>query len=290
MNFFQLECFEMAVEKNSFIDVAMAMHVTPPTITYQITNLEEELGESLFLRSRKGVEVTHAGKLFYQDCKDILRQYRLSLEHFKHAVSQTDTVIRVGYTRPPDNYEFHTALHRFRADNPNIIVDFVQDEIVADTESVDKQFDLLLHYKHDLQEFSRFEYLSLGKCTYYVTVSQFSHLAERESLTLADLKGCKLLVPEEYKHTKFQVPSLKDSKKYGIDVLSYSDMNSLMYAIADDIGIGIYPSKYRNIVSGFCRVPLTDIPPLEYGLLYRKNHSASVESLLQYLTGLLKTD
>ena len=46
MNFFQLEYFVMAVEKSSFAEVASAMHVTQPTITYQIGNLEDELGEA----------------------------------------------------------------------------------------------------------------------------------------------------------------------------------------------------------------------------------------------------
>ena len=64
MNFFQLECFVSAVEKRSFAEVASAMHVTQPTITYQINNLEEELKEKLFLRTKKGVETTPAGRLF----------------------------------------------------------------------------------------------------------------------------------------------------------------------------------------------------------------------------------
>ena len=75
MNFFQLECFVMAVDKGSFAEVASAMHVTQPTITYQITNLEEELEEKLFLRTKRGIEVTRAGRLFYTDAQGILGSY-----------------------------------------------------------------------------------------------------------------------------------------------------------------------------------------------------------------------
>ena len=110
MNFFQLECFVEAVEKGSFAEVAAAMHVTQPTITYQINNLESELEEKLFVRTRKGVAATRAGQLFCEDARVILSQYYQALNRFRHAASPAESVIRVGFTRFPDNYELSVDL------------------------------------------------------------------------------------------------------------------------------------------------------------------------------------
>ena len=286
MNFFQLECFVMAVEKGSFAEVASSLHVTQPTITYQITNLEEELEEKLFSRTKRGVTVTRAGKLFYKDACGILENYHHALQHFRHAVSLPETVIRVGFTRYPDNYDIFAAIHRYRAQYPDTIVDVIQDEMVSDGD--DTPCDILLHYRYDPDEYADFAYVPLGRCPYYVLVSQYSPLAEKESLTLEDLRGLRMLTMDELKNTRFQVPSLRTLKKAGIEVGLYNNLDQLMYAIADGVGFGVFPAKYREVKTGFKRVRLRSQKPLEYGLLYREEHSAAVENLLQFLVEALK--
>ena len=283
MNFFQLECFVSAVEKGSFVEVAAAMHVTQPTITYQINNLEDELEEKLFLRTKKGVEATRAGQLFYQDACGILAQYRRALDRFRHAASLSDSVIRFGFTRLPDNYDVFSAVHRFRAQYPDTIVDVTQDGIVTDSEENRERFDVLLHYRYNKEDFTDYAYLPLGRCPFYVVMSQFSPLAEKDGLTLEDLRGFRQLVVEEYKNTIFQVPSLKELRKAGIEVVSCENMDQLMYAIADGVGFGVYPAKYREMKAGFKRVPLLGQEPLEYGLLFHPKHPAAVEDFLQFL-------
>lgn len=303
MNFFQLECFVMAVEKSSFAEVASAMHVTQPTITYQINNLEEELEEKMFLRTKRGVAVTRAGRLFYDDARKILEQYHLALKHFRTAVSLTDSVIRVGFTRPPDNYDIFSAIHLYREQHPDLVIDVVRDKMVTDASlrfpekdrlsSQAAHFDVILHYRYNETDFADLEeytYIPLGHCPYYVLLSQFSPLAKEEALSLEDLKGLKLLTHEDYKYSKFQVPSLDELKRRGIDVGFYDNMDQLMYAIADRAGFGIYPAKYREVKAGFRRVPLTSLAPLEYGLLFRREHSAAVEDFLQFLIEKLRDE
>ena len=155
MNFFQLECFVLAVEKSSFAEVASVMHVTQPTITYQITNLEEELEEKLFLRTKRGVEATREGLLFYENAKDILKAYHHAIDHFKHAVSMKDSVIRLGFTRSPDNYDIFSAVHSFRAAYPDTVVDVIQDKLAEDVpDHTADRFDVLLHYRYEENSFS----------------------------------------------------------------------------------------------------------------------------------------
>lgn len=283
MNFFQLECFEMAVEKSSFIEVATAMHVTPPTITYQITNLEDELGEELFIRNRKGVEATRAGLIFYEHAKNMLAVYRNALSSFKHAVSEAESVIHIGFTRPPDNYDFFAAIHKYRALNPNIIVDVVENEIIYRDDPNLGSFDILFHFVYDKGEYGELEYAKLGECRYYATLSAFSGLAQKESVMLDELREYKFFLLNAFKNSKFQVPALRDLKRMGFEIRTFDNMDNLLYAIADDQGFGIYPAKYKDIKSGFKRVAISDLPPLEYGILYRKTHPAHVEECLRFL-------
>lgn len=286
MNFFQLECFKTAIENSSFVEAANRMHVTSPTITYQITNLEDELGEALFHRSPKGVAPTAAGKLFYDEAVKILAQYHSAILQFKKAVGNTEMVIRLGFTRPPDNYSFHALIHRYRAENPDIVIDIKEDMMLTPETAGD--CDILFHAVYGAETFNEYEYLRLGSMPYYATVGEFSKWAACEELTLESLRGDKILVVEKFENTKYQVPSVRELQKYGIDVQSYNSLNAMMYAIADNLGVGIYATRNRSIQPGFKRVPMKDIPPLEYGILYRKKHSSAVEALLQFLLGELK--
>ena len=288
MNFFQLECFVSAVEKGSFAEVAAALHVTQPTITYQINNLEDELGKKLFRRMQKGVEATAAGQLFYEDATAILERYRSALERFRYGAEVSAPVIRLGFTRLPDNYDIFAAVHRFRVQYPDTVVDVAQNGIVADSAEEKARFDVLMHYRYQRDDFADMCYVPLGRCPYYVTVSQYSPLAEREALTLEDLRGFRQLVVEEYKNSAFQVPSLRELRRAGIEVTAFENMDQLMYAIADGVGFGVYPAKYREMKAGFKRVPLCGLEALEYGLLYHPAHSAETELFLQFLINELR--
>ena len=291
MNFFQLECFVEAVEKGSFAEVAAALHVTQPTITYQINNLESELEEKLFVRTRKGVEATRAGQLFCEDAREILACYYRAIDRFRHAVSPAESVIRVGFTRYPDNYDLFAAVHRFRAENPDVIVDVQQDEIVTDgPDHTADSFDILLHYRYNDEDYADFAYLRLGVCPYYVLVSEFSPLAKCKELRIEDLRGHRQMIVEDYKNTPLQVPSLRELKKVGIEVGLLGSVDQMTYAVADGAGFGVYPSKYRETRPGFRRIPLVDREPLEYGLLYHPVHPPAVEQLLRFLEAELKDD
>lgn len=286
MNFFQLECFKAAMENSSFVIAANIMHVTSPTITYQISNLEDELKETLFVRNAKGVTPTQAGYAFYDAALGILNQYHSSLSRFKNCLSSDDSVIRIGFTRPPDNFEYHAAINKYRAENPDVVIDISDDTHINENTAGD--IDLLFHTVFDPDEFSGFEFVLLGTIPFYATVGAYSRWADKESISFEDLRDERFLVLDSLKNSKYQVPSIRELKKLGIDYGLCDNVNQLLYSIADNSGISIYPSKRTEIMSGLKRIPMTGMEPLKFGILYRKNHSPAVEDLLCYLVSSLK--
>ena len=57
-----LRAFEAAARHMSFAKAADELHVTPAVLSYQIKSLETELGQPLFRRLNRAVELTAAGK------------------------------------------------------------------------------------------------------------------------------------------------------------------------------------------------------------------------------------
>lgn len=76
MNFRQLEYFSAVAQAKSISKAARELHVAQPPVSRQIAMLEDELGVCLFLRNNKGIELTEAGRLLYQQSQQMFQELR----------------------------------------------------------------------------------------------------------------------------------------------------------------------------------------------------------------------
>jgi LysR family glycine cleavage system transcriptional activator len=58
-----LRAFETAARRSSFAMAAKELHVTPAAISHQVKGLEDHLGQRLFRRLKRGLELTRAGQI-----------------------------------------------------------------------------------------------------------------------------------------------------------------------------------------------------------------------------------
>jgi len=83
----QLRYFLAIAEQGSLSKAASTLYVAQSALSHQLAKLEEELGQSLFLRLPRGVELTAAGRAFHPHAISILRQVadaRLSVDQNKN--------------------------------------------------------------------------------------------------------------------------------------------------------------------------------------------------------------
>ncbi|NYT62567.1 LysR family transcriptional regulator [Alcaligenaceae bacterium] len=80
MDFKQLNYFVAVAQELSFSRAAIKLHMSQPPLSQQIKLLEEDLGVLLFNRTRRSVELTHAGTLFYERAINILEDYATAKE------------------------------------------------------------------------------------------------------------------------------------------------------------------------------------------------------------------
>ena len=67
-----LEYFVVAAQEGSITRAAELLHVSQPTVSRQLMELEEELGRKLFDRSKRSVTLTQEGLLFRESAQEIL--------------------------------------------------------------------------------------------------------------------------------------------------------------------------------------------------------------------------
>ena len=85
-----LRYFLAVSETRSFTRAAARLHVTQPTLSHQIKQLELKVGTVLFERGTKDIELTAAGRIFKPFCERVLKE----IESSTLAISELEGLMR----------------------------------------------------------------------------------------------------------------------------------------------------------------------------------------------------
>lgn len=96
LNFELYKIFYYVCSYMSITDAAKHLYVSQPAITKQIHNLEQAIGVVLFVRSRKGLELTEDGKKLFKEIKAPVEKL-LSIENRKDDLPNVIRII-AGYS------------------------------------------------------------------------------------------------------------------------------------------------------------------------------------------------
>ena len=121
-----LRAFEAAARQRSFTAAAVELGTTQPAISQQIKRLEEQLATRLFDRIYRGIELTEAGIVLFEQVQLGLQNIDAGLA----AISAQDQheVLQVATDFAFAAYWLMPRLHRFHAANPNVDVSLVTSE------------------------------------------------------------------------------------------------------------------------------------------------------------------
>lgn len=92
-----LRYFAAVAELLHFRHAAELVHVAQPALSLQIRQLEKEIGVTLFVRSRHRVQLTPAGKAFYEKAQAILQQTGQAVAEARKVEHGEAGAIRVGF-------------------------------------------------------------------------------------------------------------------------------------------------------------------------------------------------
>lgn len=120
MDMDQLACFRCLAETKNFTKAAQRMHVSQPALSRSIQRLEEELGQPLFKRKPRSVELTDAGALFLSRVGQILA----ILEDTKAEICDDGQSgrLRIGAIPTIAPYFLPDFLREFATDHPKATV------------------------------------------------------------------------------------------------------------------------------------------------------------------------
>lgn len=90
-----LQTFLAAVESGSFRQAAKDSNRAPSAVSMQIRDLEEQIGISLFIRTKQRTELTPEGQLLYESVSKSMGEIRASVDHVADLVARRKGRIRI---------------------------------------------------------------------------------------------------------------------------------------------------------------------------------------------------
>lgn len=122
MELTQLKCFLAVARERNFTRAAKACNMTQPSLSYQIAKLEEELGEGLFLRKPKAVELTHAGRMLVEGATRMVEEQERVLDLFQRREQVMSGELRFGIIPTMAPYLLPPLLQAFRSEFPRVSI------------------------------------------------------------------------------------------------------------------------------------------------------------------------
>ncbi len=116
----ELQCFHALAEERSFTRAAKRLGMSQPPLSRHIHSLEEKVGTTLFVRSRREVGLTLAGNAFREGTRDILPQMARAGETARRAASGETGRLDIGFVSALLSPELVEAFARFRRKHPEV--------------------------------------------------------------------------------------------------------------------------------------------------------------------------
>lgn len=126
-----LKYFAAVVGEGSITDAAKTLHVTQPTLSRQLAQLEAEMGAQLLTRGRSGIELTDRGAVLYRYALDILALANKAEEEVAMPESSVAGTVHIGAGETRAFSVVATACARVRGRYPGVAFD-VHDGTSAD--------------------------------------------------------------------------------------------------------------------------------------------------------------
>lgn len=243
-------------EEKSISKAAAKLYISQPSLSQTIQKIEEGLGTQIFNRSSQGVNLTFAGKKYYETALKVLSIYNDFTNDISYINNLQKGTIHVGATTFLGTMIFPEVIIDFNRKYPNIEIYITE----GDSKSLEKkvenfEVDLALSHYHPLRRNSAIEYNDLY-CDRFVVVteknspvSKYSKLKDDKNyLSLIDLKDEEFILLRKDRGIRRICDIIFDEAKFEPKIkLTTTNFETAKRLAIRGYGITIMPHYYLKI-------------------------------------------
>ena len=115
-----LHNFLVIAEESSLRHAAKRLHISQPPLTVQVKMLEDELGARLLERSKHGITLTVAGRVFLEHARTVLAMADEAKRAARHAQDGVLGTLRIGIMMPTLAIHLSGIIRNFRKKYPAV--------------------------------------------------------------------------------------------------------------------------------------------------------------------------
>ncbi|WP_455684701.1 LysR family transcriptional regulator [Thomasclavelia sp.] len=275
-----LQYFLAIAREQTISGAAEVLHITQPTLSRQIKDLEDELGKQLFVRSNKKISLTEDGLFLRQRAEEIVNLVdKTELEMMTsdlllsgeiyigsgecHALKViTKSMKKMQTSYPAVKFDIHSG-------NAPDIIDRIDSGLI--------DFGLITHHP----KVSEYNHIIMPiKHHWGVLIRKDDPLAQKEQISYEDIADKPLIVSKEIANNI----QLTDWFKNNIDQLNIISTYTLLYnatlMVEDELGYAVCLDKLINTSgdSELCFRPLNPFLEVTYYFIWKKYNVLSKAS------------
>lgn len=282
-----LRVFVAVAEELNYHRAAERLSMAQPAVSRMIIELETRMGVRLLERTTRRVRLTEPGRYFLKEAQETLTRLGLAEGNVRLLASGTKGILRVGYTTITGHSLVPDVVQRFRHENPEVRLDLhyltapqQRDRII--TGDIDAGF--------IEGSFQSAEITTRIVMRHQLTVllPAGHRLAEKESLTVSDIIGEKLVMgtTEEWPTLRRIVLDAFQSAGHVMEICQEApSLTGILGLVTAGVGLTVFCGLPRFCGAGsVVGLPLATQPEtvVETHLAWRRANSST--ALQRFLT------
>ena len=279
MHLKDVELFCEVADRRSFSRAAEAHSLSQSSASHAVSTLERRLGTQLIDRSKRPLDLTPAGEIYYQGCRDILRSFAAMEQRVRGLEPTISGHLRVAAIHSVGLLEMDTLTRTFHEQCPEV-------EVHVSYRHPKEVYDALRDGEVELglvsfpREGGEFGCIRWQEQEMVVATPPGHRLACAQSLPAADLDGTDFVTFDSGLPVRRHIDRWLRSVGAAVNVIhEFDNLENVKRAIEIGAGIGLLPRPTiaREVELGsLAAVPLADAQwtrPL--GVVHRRNKTLS---------------
>lgn len=189
-----LKYFIAVAREESMTRAADILHVTQPTLSKQIKDLEDEIGKKLFNRTNYAIKLTAEGEILYKRALDIVNLADDTVEELKAMTEATGGNVNIGAAETDSIKYLARIIKQLQQECAGIIVSIYS----GDSESVEYKLDKgQLDFALVVRDFdlNKYNFIELPyKDTYGLICRSDNPLCKKNKITFDDMINEPIIV------------------------------------------------------------------------------------------------
>lgn len=190
----QLKYFVAIADCSSFSKAAEKVFVAQSALSHQMAQLEDELGTSLFHRSRRGVELTDAGVRFFPHAVSVLRQTEEAIASARNSGDAPAGKVVFGLPHSVSNALALPLLREVRQQFPDVQLELTE-ELTGNLTKQLRTGQINLSVLFDDGHLSEFASVPFLREQMYLIEPAQHALKRKASITLKQVLAMPLILP-----------------------------------------------------------------------------------------------